>query len=285
MNYLKVYCNLIRKAENRTPPEGYTEKHHIFPVSIYGKNNRVVVLTAREHYIAHALLEKIFIERYGINHWKTQKMICAFWYTSNTNKFNNSHTYKMLRERFISSISGKNNHNYGRIYTEEEREYLSKKTKGIPKSKEHREKISKGKKGKPVSEAHRQNLGHNKGKKWWNNGKGNRKLSVECPGEGWVIGTNFFHNEEVKEKMRIKAVGRVRGKPSAETKMKLSNSKCKYLYEIKSPNGEVFITNNLTNFCKENPQYGLYRRLLCDVAHGKQRHHKGWTVRILEHLT
>jgi hypothetical protein len=23
MNYLKVYCNLIRKAETRTPPEGY----------------------------------------------------------------------------------------------------------------------------------------------------------------------------------------------------------------------------------------------------------------------
>jgi len=37
MNYLKVYCNLIRKAENRTPPEGYTEKHHIFPKSIFGR--------------------------------------------------------------------------------------------------------------------------------------------------------------------------------------------------------------------------------------------------------
>jgi len=49
MNYLKIYCNLIRKAENRTPPEGYTEKHHIFPLSISGKNKRIVVLNAKTH--------------------------------------------------------------------------------------------------------------------------------------------------------------------------------------------------------------------------------------------
>ena len=36
MNYLKIYCNLIRKAENRTPPEGYTEKHHTFPKNSCG---------------------------------------------------------------------------------------------------------------------------------------------------------------------------------------------------------------------------------------------------------
>ena len=79
MNYLKVYCNLIRKAENRTPPEGYTEKHHTFPISIFGKNNRVVVLTGKEHYIAHALLEKAFIKRYGIDNEKSRKMTYAFW--------------------------------------------------------------------------------------------------------------------------------------------------------------------------------------------------------------
>lgn len=58
MNYLKVYCNLIRKAQQRQVVEGYIEKHHIFPISIFGKNNKIVVLTAKEHYIAHALLEK-----------------------------------------------------------------------------------------------------------------------------------------------------------------------------------------------------------------------------------
>jgi general stress protein YciG len=74
MNYLKHYCNLIRKAEKRTPPEGYTEKHHVFPKSIFGKNSRIVKLTAKEHYVAHALLERICIQRYGENHWKSKKM-------------------------------------------------------------------------------------------------------------------------------------------------------------------------------------------------------------------
>ena len=32
------------------------------------------MLTAREHYIAHALLEKAFITRYGLHHYKTKKM-------------------------------------------------------------------------------------------------------------------------------------------------------------------------------------------------------------------
>jgi group I intron endonuclease len=93
-------------------------------------------------------------------------------------------------------------------------------------------------------------------------------------------------SDETKEKLRRKALGR---KHTDETKKLISKSSkiraIKYLYELQSPNKEVFITNNLTDFCKENPQYNLYRRLMCDVANGKQKHHKGWTVRKLEHLT
>ena len=42
MNYLRVYCNLIKAAERRDALEGYVEEHHIFPLSIYGDNNRTV---------------------------------------------------------------------------------------------------------------------------------------------------------------------------------------------------------------------------------------------------
>ena len=34
------------------------------------------------------------------------------------------------------------------------------------------------------------------GKKWWNDGKGNHKKSIECPGEGWVLG---YDNKKSKE--------------------------------------------------------------------------------------
>jgi hypothetical protein len=100
MNYLKVYCNLIRKAQNRNIPEDYTERHHTFPISIFGKNNRVVVLTAREHYLAHALLEKICIKRYGVEHWKTKKMNFAHLsMKSGNNRYYNSYLYESARNR------------------------------------------------------------------------------------------------------------------------------------------------------------------------------------------
>ena len=129
MNYLKQYCNLIRKAENRTPPEGYTEKHHTFPKSIFGKNNRIVVLTAREHYIAHALLEKICVKRYGISHWKTYKMIKAH-ISMKCGKYFNNRLYESSRVRYGNSIKGENNPFYNKFHTEEAKLKMSKKRSG-----------------------------------------------------------------------------------------------------------------------------------------------------------
>ena len=33
----------------------------------------------------------------------------------------------------------------------------------------------------------------NKDRKWWNDGNGNIKKSIECPGEGWVLGMSEEH--------------------------------------------------------------------------------------------
>lgn len=157
---------------------------------------------------------------------------------------------------------------------------------GAVRSEEQRKNISKGKKGKPQTKEHSENMGKaRRGGRWWNDGLGNRKYSKECPGDGWVLGMDCPCSEERKEKIRKKRKSRTGYKHSEETKNKQMEKKCKYLYEIKSPNGEVLITNNLSDFCRKNPQYGLYRRLMCDVANKKQTHHKGWTVLILEHIT
>ena len=219
MNYLKVYCNLIRKAENRTPPEGYIEKHHIFPISIFGKNNRVVVLTGREHYIAHALLERIYIKRYGINNWKTQKMIFAYCGMNAINEYHsgryiNSRLYDYSKQRRSIIMSGSKNPFYGKTHSEEVRKKIKESNTGRkmpPRSKEYCEKISNSKKGKPLSKncldkCKEANLGNSyrlgtkhteetrnkmknkrKGLKWWNNGKEN-VMKRECPGDGWING-------------------------------------------------------------------------------------------------
>lgn len=69
MNYLKVYVDLIESRRN-TIYNAYVEKHHIIPKSIsntkfikellpqYSKDD-IIILSGREHYIAHALLVKI----------------------------------------------------------------------------------------------------------------------------------------------------------------------------------------------------------------------------------
>lgn len=102
MNYLKVYCKLVRKAENRTLTSCYIEKHHVFPVSIYGQNNRTVVFTYREHFIAHRLLAKIFKKRYGLYDSRTRKMNMAVHrmvYThENIGYIHNSHDYEIARK-------------------------------------------------------------------------------------------------------------------------------------------------------------------------------------------
>jgi hypothetical protein len=60
MNHQKVYDELIQKRKLQ-PAVGYTEKHHILPKSLGGSDDpsNLVVLTGREHWVAHLLLHKI----------------------------------------------------------------------------------------------------------------------------------------------------------------------------------------------------------------------------------
>ena len=154
MNYLKSYCNLIRKAEKR----GYTKKkakeqglyvegHHTFPVSIYGKNKRIVYLTAREHYIAHALLERICIRRYGLEHWKTKKMMYAFWCLNNQkskNTYLNSHLYEQSKLNFSALHSEKMS---GHIQNEETKRKIGIGNRGKIRTEEQRKNLSIAKTG------------------------------------------------------------------------------------------------------------------------------------------
>ena len=147
MNYLKVYCNLVRKAEKRTPPKGYTEKHHTFPVSIYGKNNRIVVLTGREHYIAHALLEKICIQRYGLNHYKTKKMNfahCLMKVNPSDKRYYNSYLYESARIRKLFLNSAEKSIWWKKTHTEETKQKQRKAALKRWSSEQERNKI-KGK--------------------------------------------------------------------------------------------------------------------------------------------
>ena len=64
MNYKRIYKNLITRAKQRKiyDTNQYYEIHHIKPKCMGGSNSKwnLVKLYAREHYIAHGLLVKIY---------------------------------------------------------------------------------------------------------------------------------------------------------------------------------------------------------------------------------
>lgn len=61
MDYHKHYSVLISRAINRSI-EGYKESHHIIPRCLNGTDDleNIIDLTAREHFIAHQLLVKMY---------------------------------------------------------------------------------------------------------------------------------------------------------------------------------------------------------------------------------
>jgi hypothetical protein len=152
MNYLKIYCNLIRKAENRTLPEDYIEKHHTFPRSIFGNNKRIVVLTPREHYIAHLLLEKICIQRYGVDDERAKKMNLACLLMRNRSEKYNSHLYEQVRKRYSENMKermkGKNNPSYGVPCSEERKQKIRERHLGRKVSQTTKDMMSKVRMGK-----------------------------------------------------------------------------------------------------------------------------------------
>lgn len=60
MDYRKIYNQIIDYRKENPYSDGYSETHHILPVSLGGTNDKPnkVVLTAKEHYICHLLLTK-----------------------------------------------------------------------------------------------------------------------------------------------------------------------------------------------------------------------------------
>lgn len=118
MNYRKLYVRIIEKRKNSTP-DGYTEIHHIIPRSLNGSDEKenLVALTAREHFICHYLLAKMYepesFEWYKMNH-AFLKMKCV---STDQDRYFNSRLYEALAENRSKVMSlvqkGENNSQHG----------------------------------------------------------------------------------------------------------------------------------------------------------------------------
>lgn len=72
MNSQKIYAAIIERALRRgIDIHGYYERHHILPRSMGGSDEKgnIAILTAREHYICHWLLYKIYRNRQMASAW------------------------------------------------------------------------------------------------------------------------------------------------------------------------------------------------------------------------
>lgn len=131
MNYISVYWNIINtRLTNKV--DGYVEYHHIIPRSEGGTDDssNIVALTAREHYICHLLLAKIYNDD---KMWYA--VYCMTWRGTNHDRQfkTNSRIYEMIKlkcsEMKSKTFSGEGNGMFGKHHTKETREKISKTRK------------------------------------------------------------------------------------------------------------------------------------------------------------
>ena len=131
MNYTKTYYQIIEKRRH-IEPEGYVERHHIIPKSEGGddSHNNIVALTAREHYICHLLLAKIYNDD---KMWYA--VYCMTWRGPKHNrKFKtNSKLYESIKLKCSKlkseTFSGDGNGMYGKHHSAESKAKMSQRRK------------------------------------------------------------------------------------------------------------------------------------------------------------
>jgi hypothetical protein len=154
MNYQRIHDAIIDRARSRKL-EGYYERHHIIPKCLGGSNDKsnLVELTAREHFIVHKLLYKIYPDN--------DKLLYAYYAMTrlniNTGKRDyivSSREYNWLREQHATRMRALYTGRYqaptrlGQINTPDHNQKIAKSISSLgPRSTETKNKISKSLQG------------------------------------------------------------------------------------------------------------------------------------------
>ena len=122
MNYQKIHDDLVKQCREQVLPKAvYTEKHHIIPRSLGGgEGGNIVTVTARQHFMLHALL--YFIAKRSGTPEDKEKMAHA-WNLMRSSPSKTSERYinsrlfetakKDLSKRMSKLQSGEKNSQYG----------------------------------------------------------------------------------------------------------------------------------------------------------------------------
>jgi len=192
MDYQKVYNQLIDKAKHRGVVDGYSETHHIVPKCIGGEDklNNLVELTAREHFIAHWLLYRIYPNNKDIAYSFT-----AFQMDKYGNRYKlSSRTIGEIREARVMARRGTK-------HTEETKRKISQSNKGKAgtwKYKEMsdamRQKMSEAKLGRCLNSKHKKKISEGK-KEWYKHNT--------HPNAGKSLEGNYYYDRNSLEEKRL----------------------------------------------------------------------------------
>lgn len=126
MDYQKIYDQIVDRAkkQNRIYGRGrYYERHHILPKCMGGEGRveqwkthpNIVILTAREHFLCHWLLCRIYPEN--------RKLAHAFWFMSKQKTKNQERNYTVSSRTYAEAVSNLK-------FTEEHKEKIAKTRRG-----------------------------------------------------------------------------------------------------------------------------------------------------------
>lgn len=149
MNYIDIYNRITLNRED-LPKETYGEVHHIWPKSLGQDNSpeNLVRLTAKEHYVAHHLLTKIFPD--------CREMTQAFWLMCHKNTNSAKDVYvspQIFAKARESAAKAHGELMSGRMLSTEHRAKISAANSGRHHSADAIKKIQEAKLGKRHSAA------------------------------------------------------------------------------------------------------------------------------------
>ena len=259
MDYKRIYDDLmgsrllIKEDRIKLKKMGeYFESHHIIPKSMGGlgdvrkpKDANIVLLTGREHYIAHALLFLIYRNREMAIAFR---LMCTIKKVGKRNYVISSRMYEFIRqevsrlghspehkEKIRQSLLG-NTINLGRKISSETKERLRQVNLGRKHSPETKEKLRKSHTGKKLSPEHKEKL------RQANLG---RKMSPESREKMRQARLGKKHSFEHVKNVRQANLGR---KMSPETKEKIRQAQLgkKHSPEAKNKIGQASLGRKLS---------------------------------------
>jgi NUMOD3 motif len=236
--YKKWYDQIIANGLAVKLP-GY-ERHHIFPKSLGGSDNEsnLIYITAREHFICHWLLTKIY--PVGEEHWKMLNAL-RMMRAENKNqcRYNTkitSRVYAKIKEEYAKlqseRYSGENNPMYGDKFHRSQEGYKRQREavlgeKNGAKKEESRKKISDSKLGKS------RDLFSDE----W---KSNMSLSKQGEKNN-MFGKNHSHDtiEKIREKAKLRTYSDETNEKRRQANLGLKREKklCLHCHELVAVNG------------------------------------------------